>query len=67
LNQSDKRKIKYRINQNEGGSGGAEYNLTAHEQIGSSVVYYSQSEQSKDALPQFNLAWTIIENAALKK
>ena len=60
------RTIKYRINQNEGGSGGAEYNLTANEQIGDSVIYYSQSEQSEDVAPHFKLCWTIIENTSLK-
>ena len=61
------RTIKYRINKQTGGSGGAEYNFNAHETIGNDVVYYSQAEQSKDAAPQFNLAWTIIENTSIKK
>lgn len=60
------RTIKYQINKQEGGSGGAEYNFTAQEQIANDVIYYSQSEQSKDAPPEFKLCWTIIENTSLK-
>lgn len=61
------RTIKYSIDKNEGGgSGGAEYNLTAYESTAKGILYYSQTEQSEDSEPQFKLCWTVMENTSLK-
>jgi len=61
------RTINYRTEKQEGGSGGAEYTFSAYEQTGDAYIYYEQREQSKDAAPQFNLCWSIIENTSLRK
>lgn len=61
------RTIKYSIDKNEGGgSGGAEYNLSAYESTAKGYFHYSQTVQSEDSEPQFNLLWTIVENTSLK-
>lgn len=60
------RTIKYRIEKQEGGSGGAEYSFSAYESAGNGYIYYEQREQNEDVQPQFNICWTIIENTFLK-
>ena len=62
-----KRIINYRIEQNEDGSGGAEYRLTAWEKVEGIFVVYKQTQQSEDGEPNFTTCWQIIEKTEINK
>lgn len=60
------RTIKYRIEKQEGGSGGEEYNFSADETLNGELISYNQSEQSEGSPPRFDLIWLIIANTSLE-
>ncbi|WP_437947432.1 Tsi3 family protein [Sorangium sp. So ce296] len=56
------RKVFYRIEESEGGSGGSSYTLRAWARHGSGHVLVEQIAQAEPpAKPEFSLAWTILE------
>lgn len=61
------RKINYKIEKNEGGSGGELYEFKGFEKVSGGIIEYSQTEQSKYSEPDFQTLWKTIENTSLKK
>lgn len=57
----DGRRIAYRIDQSEGGSGGSHFELRAWEARGGGYLLYVQSDQAGELDgADFSLAWTVI-------
>lgn len=61
------RSVKYRVEKQDGGSGGEEYSLTAIETVAGGYIVYRQREQSKTVEPNFDLTRTIIAGTSYKK
>lgn len=53
--------VHYRIDEEEGGSGGVGYRLTAWQQMGDSHIVYRQFTQADGTKPDFSLAWQVIK------
>ena len=59
----DQRLLHYRVDTAQGGSGGSTYIFTAWESTGSGHVIIQQHTQAEaPAKPNFELAWSVIEN-----
>jgi hypothetical protein len=61
------RKISYRTEKDDGGSGGEAYSFTGFEKISDGYIKYSQTIQSKYSEPDFQTIWETIENTSLEK
>lgn len=61
------RKISYRTEKDDGGSGGETYSFTGFEKISGGYLKYSQAIQSEDSEPDFKTIWEMIENTSFKK
>lgn len=61
------RKISYRTEKDDGGSGGETYSFAGFEKISDGYIEYSQIVQSKYSEPDFQMIWETIENTFLKK
>ncbi len=61
------RKISYRTEKDDGGSGGEIHSFTGFEKISDGYTQYSQTIQSKYSEPDFQTIWKTIENTSLKK
>jgi len=61
------RKISYRTEKDNGGSGGEAYSFTGFEKISDGYIKYSQTIQSKYSEPDFQTIWETIENTSVKK
>ena len=59
--------IHYSIQEGEGGSGGATYDLTAYEFVDESCIVYTSSDQQEWGEPDFDLLWKIVANTRFKK
>lgn len=60
------RAVSYRVDYlGEGGSGGAEYEITARESSALGDVVYTQQAQSELGEPDFALFWQIVDRARL--
>ncbi|MBC7798404.1 MAG: hypothetical protein H7Z37_16160 [Pyrinomonadaceae bacterium] len=54
--------IRYKTEKSQGGSGGAEYSLTAYKAIDNGFIEFSQSKQSESFEPNFDICWKVIES-----
>lgn len=61
------RKISYRTEKNDGGSGGETYSFTGFEKISDGYIEYSQTIQSEYSEPDFQTIWEAIETTSVKK
>lgn len=61
------RKIKYRVEKTDGGSGGEQYDFQAVEAVDDGYISYQTAEQNKYSEPEFKTVWQIIENTSVKK
>jgi len=69
LKQKDvgNRRISYRTEKDDGGSGGETYSFTGFEKISGNYIEYSQAVQSKYSEPDFQAIWETIEKTYLKR
>lgn len=61
------RKINYRVEKSEGGSGGESYAFTGFEKVSDGYIEYSQILQSETGEPDFKTLWEVIENTSVRK
>lgn len=62
----ESRVVHYRVEENEGGSGGSEYGLYAWESVPGGYIKYQQWAQAEMSRPDFKLAWQVIEGTRIK-
>jgi hypothetical protein len=53
--------VHYRVEEEEGGSGGVGYRLTAWQKQGDGYIVYQQVTQADGTSPDFSLAWQVIK------
>ncbi|WP_432212563.1 Tsi3 family protein [Pseudomonas aeruginosa] len=58
--------MRYKVEEDDGGSAGSEYRLWAAKPAGARWIVVSASEQSEDGEPTFALAWALLERARLQ-